>query len=136
MNYQTLMGLASELSAALGYHPAHAENLHSTLRHEGFPIALVGTPRLLSVEGEKEVERVHAIEIKLLNSRGYTPEERTAKLSLLMADAERFAGRLAECQGVREVTIEEVAPEERTLTVAGESAVALKVRVKSFECNA
>ena len=59
---------------------------------------------------------------------------RAEAYSLLVTDAENLARALAEEGEVREVTIEEVSPVERMLTIAGDVAITLKMKLKTIEC--
>lgn len=135
MNYQSLMDAIEGVATSLGYHPTLPENLHSTLRHEGFPIAILTPPHLLSIKGEREVKRVYDVEVKLLAQSGLVPFERTSSLALLGSDAERFAAALASHSQVREVELQEVAPIEQMLTIAGEVSFLVRAKVRCFECD-
>ena len=134
MNYQRLLDALEAHTTALGYHPTTAENLHNTLRHEGFPIAIISYPQLTSIEGLKDVEKSFSVEVKLLKENEVTPLVRAEAYSLLVTDAENLARALAEEGEVREVTIEEVSPVERMLTIAGDVAITLKMKLKTIEC--
>lgn len=135
MNYHALLDAVGEVATSLGYHPTLHENLHVTLRHEGFPIAVITPPHLLSVEGEKEVERVYALEVKLLVDSGVSRGGRSLKLATLASDVERLARALAAHSLVREVELQEAAPIEQMLTIAGEVAIRMRAKVRCFECN-
>ncbi len=135
MNYQSLMDAVEGVATSLGYHPTLPENLHTTLRHEGFPIAILTPPHLLSLEGEKEVNRVYALDVKLLMNREMSPAERSQLLATLASDAERFVAALASHSQVREVELQEVAPIEQMLTIAGEVSLLVRAKVRCFECD-
>ncbi len=135
MNYQTLFDALERHISALGYHPTTAENIHSTLRHEGFPIAVIAYPQLLSIDGHKEVEKSFLVEVKLLRENEVTPSVRAQVLSLLVADAECFVGLLSEQSEVLEVVVEEISPVERMMTITGEVAITLKAKISTFCCG-
>ena len=134
MNYQRLLDALQAHATALGYHPTTAENLHHTLRHEGFPIAILSYPQLTSIEGLKEVEKCFSVEVKLLKENEVAPSMRAEVFSSLVTDAEALARTLAEEDQVREATIEEISPVERMLTIAGDVAITLKMKLKTIEC--
>ena len=135
MNYQALSDAAMRAAAALGYHPTSSENLHATLRHEGFPIAVIGSSKVLSAEGVKEVEVCQSLELKLLTHRCMNPAESAEVLAQLTDDAMRLSAALLEESSVLEVTLEEVAPEEQLQTLAGEEAIRVRLKLRSLECN-
>lgn len=134
MNYQRLLDALEAHATALGYHPTTAENLHHTLRHEGFPIAILSYPRLSSVEGVREVEKCFLVDVKLLKENAVIPSVRTETFASIVTDAEALARLLAEEGEVREVAIEEVATVQRMLTIAGDVAVTLRMKIKTIEC--
>ncbi|MBO7299978.1 MAG: hypothetical protein J6U53_01040 [Tidjanibacter sp.] len=134
MNYQALFEALGSHATAIGYHPTVADRLHQTLRHEGFPLAIISYPQQTASDGVREVEKEFSVELKLLRENEVTPSARAEALSLLMEDAERLAAALAEESAVREVAVMELSPVERMLTIVGEVAVALKLRIKTVEC--
>ena len=134
MNYQAVWEAAKSLAAELGYHPSLPENLHRTLRYEGFPIAVIDHPKVRSIEGERERKVMCALSVKFLNKNELSDAERAASIATLASDAERFCARLSEQPHIFSVTIGEVAPVGEVLTLAGEVAVALSADVESFEC--
>ena len=134
MNYQALLGALKERATLLGYHPTSAENLHPTLRSEGFPIAIISYPQLTSLEGAVEVKKSFSVEVKLLKENAVIPSVRAESLASLVADAERLAGLLADHSSVLEVTIEEIVPVERMLTIAGDVAITFRMRIRTIEC--
>ena len=133
-NYQAVWEAAKNLAVELGYHPTLPDNLHRTLRHEGFPIAVIDHPKVLSVEGERERKMECGLSVKFLNKNELSDEARAASIAILAADAERFCARLSEQPHIFSVTIGEIAPVGEVLTLAGEVAVALSADVESFEC--
>lgn len=134
MNYQRLLDALEAHATALGYHPTTEENLHHTLRHKGFPIAIISYPQLASKEGMKEVERCFLVDVKLLKENAVIPSVRAEMFAALVADAENLARALAEEVEVRDVTVEEISPVERMLTIAGDVAVTLKMKLKTIDC--
>lgn len=134
MNYQRLLDALEAHTTALGYHPTTAENLHHTLRHKGFPIAILSYPHLASVEGVREVEKCFLVDVKLLKENAVTSSVRAEVFASLVTDAEALATLLAKEVEVREVAIEEISPVERMLTIAGDVAVTLRMKIKTIEC--
>lgn len=134
MNHQTVWEVAKSLATELGYHPTLPENLHRTLRHEGFPIAIIDHPKILSAEGERERRRVCRLLVKFLNKNEMDDAVRALSIATLAADAERFCARLSEEPHIFSVTLGEIAPVGEVLTLAGEVAVALSAEVESLEC--
>ena len=134
MNYQSLYESLGAHATALGYHPTMADRLHHTLRHKVLPIAVISYPQLTASEGIREVEKSFSAELKLLKENEVTPSARAEVLSSLVEDAERLARALAEQVAVREVAIVEIAPVERLVTIAGEVAITLKLKITTVEC--
>ena len=135
MNYRSLLIVVESVVGSYGYHPTLPENLHTTLRHEGFPIAIITPPRLISLEGEKEVNRVYALDVKLLMKRGMSPAERSQLLAALASDAELIVKAIAEHNLVRELELQELAPIEEMLTISGEVALQVRAKARCFACE-
>ena len=136
MNYQTLFSTLFEAAQSLGFAPTHSSELHSTLLRKGFPIASFSPVEVVAAEGVKEPVVEYGVEVKLMYDNVVNGPLRLEAFSSLMDSAERFVAHLREACGVVDVTILGLAPERRVLTVAGECAVGLKMRVKMMECKA
>lgn len=135
MNYHYVWEVAKSIAAELGYHPTLPENLHQTLHREGFPIAVIDHPELLSVEGERECQRLCHLSVKFLNKNELSDVARAASIATLATDAERFCSLLSEQPHIFSVSLKELSPVGKVLTIMGEVAVALNADVESFECK-
>lgn len=74
------------------------------------------------------------VDVKLLKENAVTSSVRAEVFASLVTDAEALARLLAEEDQVREVAIEEISPVERMLTIAGDVAVTLRMKIKTIEC--
>lgn len=135
MNYQSLFSTLFATAQRLGFHPTHASRLHETLLREGFPIASFELVEVSSLEGEIVPRRGCEVEVKFMSDNMVDGALRFEAIASLMALAERFVAlTLQEC-GVAEASLLSLAPEEQSLTIAGECAVGLRVRMATIDCN-
>lgn len=135
MNHESLLEAVVTSANTLGYTPTPLKELHKTVCKNGFPIAAYAPLVLLSAEGEKERERLFALNVKFMCSNELSDEARAKVIARMACEAEQFVGLLADTKDVLSVEVREVVVEEQCNTVAGEVAVALNATVRCIECN-
>lgn len=134
MNYQALWESARGVAEGLGYHPTLPSSLHKTLLKEGFPIAVIEPPKLLSTEGERTKRSRYRMSVKFLNKNELDDAARASSIASLAADAERFCALLSDEPHIFSLSLGEIVPLVEVLTIAGEVAVEMSADVESFEC--
>jgi hypothetical protein len=87
------------------------------------------------MEGHREPRREYEVVVKFMYSNVVGAPQRSESIASLMESAGRLVALLEEVPTVAAVELLELKPEERMLTVAGECAVSLKIRVESLECS-
>ncbi len=135
MNYHSVLSSAFAVATSLGYHPTLPQNLHRTLHTEGFPIAVIAPPTVLSDDGESEPQHSLRLLVKFLSKNVLDDADRAAAIATLATHAEQFCATLSSEPNIFSVTIGEIAPVGEVLTIAGEVAVSLSAEVRSLECN-
>jgi hypothetical protein len=135
MSYKSLFTALWSIAEGLGYTPTLGCDLHRTLIESGFPIASFGLAEITSMEGHREPRREYEVVVKFMCSNVVGAPQRSEAIASLMESAGRFVALLEEAPTVAAVELLELKPEERLMTVAGECAVSLKIRVESLECS-
>lgn len=86
------------------------------------------------MEGEKERRVQYDVTIKLMSDNVVGAKSRCEAMASLMDSAGSFVALLGETSSVAAVELLELKPEERMLTIAGECAVSLSLRMECVEC--
>lgn len=134
MSYKSLFTALWSIAESLGYNPTLESDLHQTLLSKGFPMASFAWAEAGSMEGEKERRVQYDVTIKLMSDNVVGAKSRCEAMASLMDSAGSFVALLGEASSVAAVELLELKPEERMLTIAGECAVSLSLRMECVEC--
>lgn len=135
MNFESIQQALHDGATLLGYHPTSSAMLHRTLSSEGFPIALIATPKVVKIEGERERTTTYYIGVNFLCANSVDEKLCAASIARLATDCERFLGSLSARGDVMGLEVEEILAVSGALTVAGEVGLSLKAKIKTLECR-
>ena len=129
---EKLNDLLKEVLENRGYNVCVAEELPAVVSCLGFPIAVVGEPKVVVGSAAESNTTVYDVGVKMLIQREKVADKSASLLAIVEQDALWVAERVAEAEEVVGLTLRELAPIAGGVTHAGDVAMTMSLRVELF----
>ncbi|MBP3383345.1 MAG: hypothetical protein J6K78_05500 [Tidjanibacter sp.] len=127
-----LLDLLEEVLKSRDYNVSTVAELPSAVSLRGFPMAVVGEPKLVVESAVESNVITYDIVVKMLIQRQKPADKSAPSLAIIEQDALWVAERVAEAEAVVGLTLRELAPIAGGVTHAGDVAMAMSLRVELF----
>ncbi len=127
-----LLDLLEEVLKSRDYNVSTVAELPSAVSLRGFPMAVVGEPKLVVESAVESNIITYDIVVKMLIQRQKPADKSAPSLAIIEQDALWVAERVAEAEAVVGLTLRELAPIAGGLTHAGDVALSMSLRVELF----
>ncbi len=129
---EKLFDLLKEVLRSRGYNVCVADELPSVVSCSGFPIAVVGEPKVVAGSVAEANTIMYDVDVKMLIQRQKPIDKSAPSLAIIEQDALWVAEKVVESDVVVGLTLRELAPVAGGLTHAGDVALSMSLRVELF----